>query len=210
MANESRNWMAKLHLHHLMRENESHLPLECLKDEEIDLLSKFIARNRDQITLPGAEISELNCLNNYRELAFLLHLLQNNSVIVVIDVQRSFVIWRITKLGWYSFSGSWFDSLKNIMVDNAQNDRSHLVKLEDRELKLKHKNNLVCERLEMEIHRAEQQKPNLIGDHGNMQHHRIKCFERQRKEFDYELSNIMEKKKLISDARKSLNFFYPI
>jgi hypothetical protein len=191
-----------------MQEDESPFPLECLKDEEVDLLSKFIARHRDQITLPGAEMFELNSLNNYRELAFLLHLLQNNPVTDIIDVHCSFVIWRITKLGWYSFSGSWFDSLKNIMVDNAQNDRSHLVKLEDRELKLKHKNNFVRERLEMEILRAEQQKPNLTSEDANMQHYRIKCFERQRKEFEYELANIMEKKKHISDARKSLNFFY--
>jgi chromosome segregation ATPase len=101
------------------------------------------------------------------------------------------------------FAGSWFDSLESIIVNNVQHDEATWEKLERREGNLKLENCIACERLEY-------QKTDLTSDHVDMLHHQIKCLEQQTKELESEIANIMEKKKITSQARKSLNLFYPI
>jgi hypothetical protein len=92
---------------------------------------------------------ELDCWR-YTDLAYLLILLRDNSIINIIDVSCSFVIEKIRKLRRDKFAGSWFDSLESIIVDNVQHDEATWEKLERREGNLKLQNCIASERLRLE------------------------------------------------------------
>jgi hypothetical protein len=66
-----------------------------------------------------------------------------------------------------------------------------------------------CHRLQVYRTDLHNTNLNLTSEQTDMLNDRIKSFELQRKELEPELANITEQLKLIYDARKCLNFFYP-
>ncbi|GAU12760.1 hypothetical protein TSUD_122530 [Trifolium subterraneum] len=196
-------------LQSLLREEEAPFPLEHLNKDEVPLLLKFISTNRERITLPTVKNAEPFCWS-LTYLISLLILLRDNSLLDIINVLPSDVIQIIISLRGFKFGGSWFDSLESILADNVQNNMSYLIIMEARERKLKRDYNYACHQLQMYRDHLENTDLNLTSEQTDSVHDRIKFFEQQREEFEPGLANIMEQLKVIYDARKSLNFFYPI
>ncbi|GAU15884.1 hypothetical protein TSUD_41050 [Trifolium subterraneum] len=93
----------------------------------------------------------------------------------------------------FPFGGSWLDSLEILVVDNAGNDSRHKKKLKLLEQKLKNRDKML--RFCLNCFSQDQRK--------------LMMFKRQRKHVKSKLAKVMKKRKVVSDARKSLEFFYP-
>jgi hypothetical protein len=168
-------------------EVEVELDLRYISLRDADLVSNFIASHGSEITLPTFKSPEVKGLA-YTTLAELLLLLKNHSILDLLDNQRSLLIKLLEDLHHtFRFRGSWLDSLKILMFENATNDSRTLKKLRGLEKKFN------------EIMRNWPRKSKGTG-----------LMQSFKKLVKYHLKVVMEDRKAVSDARKSLNFFYPI
>lgn len=175
-------------------EVEVELNLRYISLRDADLVSNFIASHGSEITLPTFKSPEVKGLA-YTTLAELLLLLKNHSILDLLDNQRSLLVKLLEDLHHtFRFRGPWLDSLEIFMFENATHDSRTLKKLRGLEKKFKGCND--------EIMRKWPRKSQGTGLTGLMQSFR--------KVVKYHLKIVMEERKAVSDARKSLNFFYPI
>lgn len=154
---------------------------------EADLVSNFIAAHGAEITLPIFRTPEVKGLA-YTTFADLLLLLKHHSILDILDNHRSLLIHILEDLRHiFRFRGRWLDSLEILVVDNAKNDSRHLKKLMNVEKRLKRCNDKITRKWARK-------------GTGSMRF--------MRKFVKSKLANAMGKRKVVSNARKSLNFFY--
>jgi hypothetical protein len=174
---------------------ERELKLRYISPRDARLVSKFMASHGAEITLAANmdSIADLRCWA-YTFLADILFLLKNHSVLDILDNQRSSLFQMVGTLRSLRFAGSWVDSLEILFVNKAEYDSCHMKKLVNLERRLMLRYKIL--RAQMKLFACEPKK--------------LSRFRQRIRLVKSELANVIGKKKTVSNARKSLNFFYPI